>query len=65
MIKIKKRMLLVTTAAFCGALTMASCSTPPSNQDIGTVTGGVIGGLIGSQFGGGAGQAGAGNWGRP
>lgn len=59
MIKMKKRMLLITTAAFCGALTIASCSTPPSNQDIGTVTGGVIGGLIGSQFGGGAGQVAA------
>ena len=56
MLKIKKVKLLVTTVAVCSALVMTSCSTPPSNQDVGPVAGGVIGGLIGSQFGGGTGQ---------
>lgn len=37
-------------------LTFSSCSTPPTKQDIGLVSGGVIGGAIGSLFGGGSGK---------
>lgn len=51
-----RRALLISVAAISGSMAVASCTTSPSNQDIGTVAGGVIGGLVGSQFGGGAGQ---------
>ncbi len=56
---IEKGKLLAVTAVVCGALTVASCSSPTQNQDVGTVAGGVIGGLIGSQFGSGSGQVAA------
>jgi surface antigen len=41
----------------CGLLiaALAGCETPPTKQEIGTVTGAVIGGAIGSQIGGGTG----------
>lgn len=47
------------------ALTLMSCSillggcSNLSNEDVGTLTGGVVGGLIGSQFGGGSGRVAA------
>jgi len=37
-------------------VTLAACTTSPSKQDIGTVTGGVIGGVLGSQVGQGHGR---------
>lgn len=51
---IKKTMLQVAVIA-CG-LIITSCSTPPSKQDIGLVSGGIIGGAVGSLFGGGSGK---------
>ena len=45
-----KAVLLLTT------ISLISCSTPPTKQDMGTVTGGVLGGLVGSRFGGGSGK---------
>jgi len=47
--KVAASMILVT------ALSMAGCQNM-NNQDMGTVSGGVIGGLVGSQFGHGGGQ---------
>lgn len=38
------------------AISLTACTTPPTKQDVGTVSGGVIGGLVGSRFGGGTGQ---------
>lgn len=37
------------------SIALVAC-VPPTNESIGTVSGGVIGGLIGSQFGAGSGQ---------
>ena len=54
--EIKVRKLIIGT--FSCALLLAGCAQT-SNQDIGTLTGGVVGGLIGSQFGGGAGKVAA------
>lgn len=46
--------VLITTSMLLG---ITGCSGGQvTNQDIGTVGGGVVGGLIGSQFGGGTGQ---------
>jgi surface antigen len=44
-----KLLLLVTTVSLLGCAQM-------NNQDVGTLSGGVIGGLVGSRFGGGSGQ---------
>ncbi len=43
-------------AAGVVALFMTSCSTPPTKQQVGLVTGGVAGAAIGSLFGGGSGK---------
>lgn len=47
-----KKILTYFIVIFVG-ISLVGCS---SNQDVGTVTGGVLGGLIGSRFGGGTGQ---------
>lgn len=48
--------ILAKIAILLTTISLISCSTPPSKQDMGTVTGGVLGGLVGSRFGGGSGQ---------
>ncbi len=48
----KKIMILTLCAALVGCQGM-------NNQDVGTISGGVIGGLLGSRFGGGSGRAAA------
>lgn len=50
----KKTLLKLTI--LLTAISLTACSNSPSNQDVGTVTGGVLGGLVGSRFGGGSGQ---------
>lgn len=47
--------LLCSTLILATSISLAGCSSM-SNQDVGTVSGGVIGGLVGSQFGQGGGQ---------
>jgi surface antigen len=47
--------LLCSALILATSISMTGCSNL-SNQDIGTVSGGVIGGLVGSQFGQGGGQ---------
>lgn len=42
--------------ALCSTVLITSCESPTKNQDLGTISGGLIGGLIGSQFGSGTGQ---------
>lgn len=37
------------------AIALSAC-TPPDQQEMGSLTGGVVGGLLGSQFGGGSGK---------
>ncbi len=49
-----KKKLVVITTLLC-SMSLMSCSNV-SNQDIGTVTGGVAGGLLGSTIGGGGGR---------
>ncbi len=44
-----KLLLVVTSTSLLGCAEL-------NNQDVGTISGGVIGGLVGSQFGGGSGQ---------
>lgn len=39
-----------------GALTLASCATPPTQEQSGMVIGGILGGVLGSQVGGGSGR---------
>ena len=51
-----KNTLAKIVLAFTMLTSLVACNTPPTNQDVGTVTGGVIGGLVGSRFGGGSGQ---------
>lgn len=43
-------------AVVVGCAILASCSAPPSKQQVGLVTGGVAGAAIGSLFGGGSGK---------
>jgi surface antigen len=49
-----KKILATLLISFTG-LSLGACENM-TNQDVGTVTGGVLGGLIGSRFGGGSGQ---------
>lgn len=50
-----KKIMLVSTLSL--SVLLAACA--PTNEDVGTIGGGVIGGLIGSQFGGGSGRVAA------
>ncbi len=47
--------ILTALVALLTSLSLAGCSDM-TNQDVGTVSGGVVGGLLGSQFGGGNGK---------
>lgn len=52
-------MKITKTVAIVGlSVSLISCAQM-TNQDVGTLTGGVVGGLIGSQFGGGSGKVAA------
>lgn len=53
--KSRKNSIKIIMFAFCCTL-IASCSTPPTKQQIGLVTGGVAGAAVGSLFGGGSGK---------
>lgn len=48
--------LVITSLSL--SMLLAGCA-PLSNEDVGTLSGGVVGGLIGSQFGSGSGQVAA------
>jgi len=50
--KRSKSAAVVLTAA----LTLAACTTPPTQEQTGMVIGGVLGGVLGSQIGGGTGR---------
>ena len=50
-----KKLLLATLSL---SIFLTGCA-PVTNEDVGTLTGGVVGGLIGSQFGGGSGKVAA------
>lgn len=43
----------------CCGLSVAGCTTPPNQEQTGTVLGGVLGGVLGSQVGGGDGRTAA------
>ena len=47
--------LMVASLSF--SVLLAACT--PTNEGVGTITGGVVGGLLGSQFGGGSGKVAA------
>lgn len=49
---------IVLASSLSAALLLTGCAEV-TNQDVGTLTGGVVGGLIGSQFGGGSGKVAA------
>ncbi len=42
--------------ALIGALALAGCATPPTQEQTGMVIGGILGGVLGSQVGGGSGR---------
>lgn len=46
----------VTAAAVAALIALSGCESPPTKQEVGTVTGAVVGGLLGAQVGGGAGR---------
>lgn len=48
-----KKIILASSLSL--SILLAGCA-PMNNQDVGTLTGGVVGGLVGSQFGGGSGK---------
>ncbi len=50
----KSRIIVAIAATF--TLLATSCSTPPTKQQVGLVTGGIAGAAIGSLFGGGSGK---------
>ena len=50
-----KRISRVSLAAIA-ALALAGCETPPTKEQVGTVSGAVIGGVVGSTIGGGTGR---------
>lgn len=52
--QLRIKQVMATVVVGCALLT--SCSTPPSKQQVGLVTGGVAGAAIGSLFGGGSGK---------
>ena len=47
--------ILTTVMVLFISMSLVGCANM-NNQDVGTVTGGVVGGLLGSQFGGGSGK---------
>lgn len=47
---------LATFVVVLTSISMLGCTAEMNNQDVGTVTGGVLGGIIGSRFGGGTGR---------
>lgn len=44
------------TVVLIGALALAGCATPPTQEQTGMVIGGILGGVLGSHVGGGSGR---------
>ncbi len=45
---------VVGAVALTSMLTLSGCSSNPTKQEIGTVSGAIVGGLVGAQLGGGS-----------
>jgi len=45
---------LVLAAAACLSIGLSGCSSNPTKQEIGTVSGAVVGGIVGASLGGGS-----------
>lgn len=54
----KLQCISLPLVALAGVL-LAGCAQPPTNQQVGAVTGTIVGGVIGSQFGSGVGNVAA------
>jgi osmotically inducible lipoprotein OsmB len=53
--RIKMRTHRATVLSILAVISLAACSSNPTKQEIGTVTGAVVGGIVGSSVTGGSG----------